>query len=103
MFVAQGMNRYLVSVTPSMPLKALLRGWPARKSLPGADSRKKKKLMLKNATPLADELEKQTIPTDTPKLPKHSQWDNLVLTLKLIGIALAILGAIWGIEYLKNH
>jgi hypothetical protein len=55
--------------------------------------------MLKNAPPLADELEKQTIPTDTPKLPKHSQWDNLVLTLKLIGIALAILG----IEYLKNQ
>jgi hypothetical protein len=59
--------------------------------------------MLKNATPLEDELEKQTIPTGTPGLPKHSQWGNLVLTLKVIGIALAISGAIWGIEYLKNQ
>ena len=59
--------------------------------------------MLKNTKSVEDEIEEQRSTTDTSELPKHSQWDNFVLTLKLIGIVLTILGVIWGIEVLKNR
>ena len=52
--------------------------------------------------PSADEMEKQTIPEDAAELSTHSRWDDFFLTLKLLGIALAILGAIWGITYFQS-
>ncbi|HEY3453900.1 MAG TPA: hypothetical protein VGK64_04805 [Bryobacteraceae bacterium] len=52
--------------------------------------------------PWADEMEKQWVPDDEAELSTHSRWDDLFLTLKLLGIALAILGAIWGITYFQS-
>ena len=52
--------------------------------------------------PSADEMEKQWIAEDSVELSTHSRWDDFFLTLKLLGIALAILGAIWGIRYFQS-
>ena len=53
--------------------------------------------------PLADEMEKQgVVLEDAAELSTHSRWDDFFLTLKLLGIALAILGAIWGITYFQS-
>jgi hypothetical protein len=89
-------RRFSVSITVQDGCRLL-------QNLLSADSTERKTTMLKNADPLEDEIEEQTSFTDTSELPKHSQWDSFVLTLKLIGIALTILGAIWGIEILQNQ
>jgi len=52
--------------------------------------------------PLTDEMEKQWVPEDAAELSTHSRWDDFFLTLKLFGIALMILGAIWGITYFQS-
>ncbi len=52
--------------------------------------------------PWADEMEKQWVAEDAAELSTHSRWDDFFLTLKLLGIALAILGAIWGITYFQS-
>jgi hypothetical protein len=52
--------------------------------------------------PWADEMEKQGVPEDAAELSTRSRWDDFFLTLKLLGIALAILGAIWGITYFQS-
>ena len=52
--------------------------------------------------PLADEMEKQWVPEGAAELSTHSRWDDFFLTLKLLGIALAILVAIWGITYFQS-
>ena len=52
--------------------------------------------------PLEDEIEKQWVPEDAAELSTHSRWDDFFFTLKLLGIALAVLGAIWGITYFQS-
>ena len=58
--------------------------------------------MLENTNAFDDEMEKQTVPGDAVESSTHSRWDDFFLTLKLVGIALAILGAIWGITYFQS-
>jgi flagellar biogenesis protein FliO len=58
---------------------------------------------MQNNEPLEARPSSQTIPSDTVKLRKHSKWDDFFLTLKLVGIVILILGAIWGIEYLQSR
>lgn len=52
--------------------------------------------------PLGDEMEKQRVPEDAAELSTHSRRGDFFLTLKLLCIALAILGAIWGITYFQS-
>ena len=52
--------------------------------------------------PWVDEMEKPWVPEDAAELSTHSRWDDFLLTLKLLGIALAILSAIWGITYFQS-
>ena len=52
--------------------------------------------------PSEDEMEKQWVSEDATELSTHSRWDDFFLTLKLLGIALAVLGAIWGITYFQS-
>jgi len=35
--------------------------------------------------------------------PKQWGWDDFVLTMKLAGIAAAVLGTLWGIDYLNTR
>jgi flagellar biogenesis protein FliO len=58
---------------------------------------------MQNNEPLEARASSQTIPSDTVKLRKHSKRDDFFLTLKLVGIVILILGAIWGIEYLQSR
>jgi flagellar biogenesis protein FliO len=58
--------------------------------------------MVGNTNPFDDEMEKQTTAGDATELPTHSRWDDFFLTLKLVAIALAILGAIWGITHFQS-
>ena len=58
--------------------------------------------MLENTNPFDDEMEKQTVPEGAIESSTHSRWDDFLLTLKLLGIALAILSAIWGITYFQS-
>lgn len=52
---------------------------------------------------IEDKTETRTSCSDTVELPKHNSIrEDFLLTLKLVGIASAILGAIWVIEYLKS-
>lgn len=60
-------------------------------------------MMLENTNTCEDEMEKQTILADTAELSKHSRWDDFFLTLKLVAVASAILGAILGIDYLLGR
>lgn len=40
---------------------------------------------------------------DEPQIPKrNSAWGDFFFTLRLFGIALAVLGAIWAIDYWKT-
>jgi hypothetical protein len=64
--------------------------------------RERENTMLENTNPFDDEIEKQAISGDTAEFSGRSRWDDFFLTLKLVGIALAILGAIWGIEFLQK-
>jgi hypothetical protein len=57
--------------------------------------------MKPNDTSVQKMAAKEKVPTDTDDVPKYSRWDNFRLTLQVAGIALAILGALWGFEYWK--
>jgi hypothetical protein len=64
--------------------------------------RERENTMLENTNPFDAEIEKQPIWGDTAEFSGRSRWNDFFLTLKLVGIALAILGAIWGIEFLQK-
>lgn len=65
--------------------------------------RERKNTMLESTNPIDDEIEKQATSGDTAEFSGRSRWNDFFLTLKLVGIALAILGAIWGIEFLQKN
>jgi len=59
--------------------------------------------MTQHKTLIENKADSPTDCSDTVELPRrNSVRDDFFLTLKLIGIAAAILGAIWIIEYLKS-
>jgi len=58
--------------------------------------------MTPNMTSLEEELEEQTIATETADSRKDSTWETFVLALKVVAIAALVLGAIWAIEFVKG-
>lgn len=59
--------------------------------------------MTQHKTLIEDRADSRTNCSDTVELPRrNSVRDDFFLTLKLIGIAAAILSAIWIVEYLRS-
>lgn len=56
--------------------------------------------MIRDKASLNDELLRGADHAETSK--RSSAWGDFFFTLRLVGIALAVLGAIWAIDYWKS-